>query len=67
MPLYDEEDEERLLENNSSATRTTTISELPGKPFRVTVELPIFLTVMGISLIGAYISLKLFCVMSFTT
>lgn len=56
MPVNNEEGEGSLVESNSSASKTTTKSEFPRKSYRVTVELPIFLTVMGMSLIGVYIS-----------
>lgn len=56
MAVNDEESEERLVESNSSVTRTTTISELPGKSYGITLEVPIFLTTMGLALIGIVFS-----------
>lgn len=52
MALNGEEDEERLVESSSSVIRTTTISELPGKPYGITVEVPLFLTMLGLVLVG---------------
>lgn len=59
MALNEEDGEERLVGSNSSVNRRTTISELPGKPFGITVEVPIFLTMLGLALVGTVISLIL--------
>lgn len=65
MAVNDEEGEESLVESHSSVTRTTTVSELPGKSYGITVEIPIFLTMMGLSFTGIVFSLiiiaKSFC------
>ncbi|KAL4704399.1 hypothetical protein ACJJTC_005753 [Scirpophaga incertulas] len=47
------ENEERLTESNSNVN---TISELPGRPFSITVELPLFLTMLGLALSGTAVS-----------
>lgn len=35
-----------------TSVTTNTISELPGRPFRITMEFPLFYTLMGIALSG---------------
>lgn len=57
MAVNNEDGEDRLMESNSSGIRTTTISELPGKSFGITVEIPIFLTMMGLAFVGTEVSL----------
>lgn len=57
MSVNNDESEEMLVESHSSVTRTTTISELPGKSYGVTIEVPLFLTMMGLALSGIVISL----------
>lgn len=46
------QDEERLTENNSTVNTEPIINELPAKPFRITLELPLFLVMAGIALSG---------------
>lgn len=48
----DTEDENRLTESNCNIN---TISELPGKPFSITMEVPLFLTMLAMSLSGTYL------------
>uniref|UniRef100_A0A2A4JNQ2 Major facilitator superfamily (MFS) profile domain-containing protein n=1 Tax=Heliothis virescens TaxID=7102 RepID=A0A2A4JNQ2_HELVI len=47
------EDEEQLTESNPTVN---TISELPGKKFAITMEFPLFVVMMGMSLSGAAMS-----------
>lgn len=51
--MAQEQDEERLTESNSNVN---TISELPAKRFAVTMEFPLFVVMMGMSLCGAALS-----------
>ncbi|KAM3963294.1 putative peptidoglycan muropeptide transporter SLC46 [Aphomia sociella] len=46
------QDEERLTESNSNVN---TISELPGKPFSMVLEIALFLVMMGLTLSGTAI------------
>lgn len=48
MP-QENDDENRLTQSNS---HVNSISELPGRPFAITMEVPLFLTMLAVSLSG---------------
>ncbi|XP_075980871.1 putative peptidoglycan muropeptide transporter SLC46 [Anticarsia gemmatalis] len=50
------QDEERLTDSNPTVNTVTISNELPAKPFRITMELPLFLVMAGMSLSGAAIN-----------
>ncbi|CAB3234916.1 unnamed protein product [Arctia plantaginis] len=50
------QDEERLTENNPTVNTVPISNELPAKPFRITIELPLFLVMAGIALSGVAVS-----------
>ena len=45
------QDEDHLTESNSNIN-SNTISEVPGKRFAITMEFPLFVVMMGMSLSG---------------
>lgn len=49
--FQNDEDETHQAENNET---TLEISELPGKPFSLTVEFPLFLNMLSFGLAGDY-------------
>ncbi|KAJ8717954.1 hypothetical protein PYW07_005884 [Mythimna separata] len=51
--MAQDENEERLTESNSNVN---TISELPGRRFAITMEFPLFIVMMGMSLSGVALS-----------
>lgn len=50
------QDEEQLTTSNPAVNTMTISNEIPAKPFRITVELPMFFVMAGVSLSGAAIS-----------
>lgn len=49
------QDEEQLTESTPVVNENVQISELPARPFRLTMELPLFISMLSISLSGKFV------------